>query len=47
MGKVKTKFSTNSILKKQFNKDNFEKNKHVEKYCTKIKTMWGKYCSNL
>jgi hypothetical protein len=25
VGKVKVKFSTNSILKKKFNKDNFEK----------------------
>ena len=25
VGKVKAKFSTNSILKKKFNKDNFEK----------------------
>jgi hypothetical protein len=25
MGKAKAKFSTNSILKKKFNKENFEK----------------------
>jgi hypothetical protein len=47
MGKAKAKFSTNSILKKKFNKENFEKKKHVEKYYSKTKTMWGKYCSNL
>jgi hypothetical protein len=45
LGKVKTKFSTSSILKKNFNKDNLKKN--VEKYCIKTKSMWEKYCSNL
>jgi hypothetical protein len=37
--KVKTKFSTSSILKKTFDKDNFDK-KNVEKHCNKTKTMW-------
>ena len=40
MRKVKTKLSTSSILKKKFDKDNFEK-KHVGKHCSKTKTMWG------
>jgi len=31
VGKAKVKFSTSSILKKKFNKDNFEKNKHMKK----------------
>jgi hypothetical protein len=39
VGKVKAKFSTSSILKKIFDKDNFEK-KHVGKHCSKTKTMW-------
>jgi hypothetical protein len=39
-GKVKAEFSTSSILKKKFDKDNFEK-QHVGKYCSKTKTMWG------
>jgi hypothetical protein len=39
-GKVKVEFSTSSILKKIFDKDNFEK-KHVRKHCSKTKTMWG------
>jgi len=34
VGKVKAKFSTSSILKKKFTKDNFEK-KHVGKHCSK------------
>jgi len=38
--KVKAKFSTSSIFKKKFNKDNFEK-KHVGKHCSKTKIMWG------
>jgi hypothetical protein len=38
--KVKTKFSTSSIFKKKFDKDNFGK-KHVGKHCSKTKTMWG------
>jgi hypothetical protein len=37
--KVKVKFSISSILKKKFDKDNFEK-KHVRKYCSKTKIMW-------
>jgi hypothetical protein len=36
----KSEFSTNSILKKKFDKGNFEK-KHVGKHCSKTKTMWG------
>ena len=40
MRKVKAKFTTSSILKKKFDKYNFEK-KHVGKHCSKIKTMWG------
>jgi hypothetical protein len=40
VGKVKTEFSTNSILKKKSDKDNFGK-KHVGKHCSKTKTMWG------
>jgi hypothetical protein len=39
VGKIKAEFSTNSILKKQFDKDNFLK-KHVGKHCSKTKTMW-------
>jgi len=39
VGKVKAKFSTNSILKK-INKDNFEK-QYVGKHCSKTKIMWG------
>jgi hypothetical protein len=39
VGKVKAKFLTSSILKK-INKDNL-KTKHVGKYCSKTKTMWG------
>jgi hypothetical protein len=38
MGKVKDKFSTSSILKKKFDKDNFRK-KYVEKYYNKTKTL--------
>jgi hypothetical protein len=40
VGKIKAEFSTNSILKKQFDKDNFLK-KHVGKHCSKTKTIWG------
>jgi len=40
VGKVKAEFSTSSILKKQFDKDNFRK-KHVGKHCNKTKIMWG------
>jgi hypothetical protein len=40
-GKVKAEFSTSSILKNKFDKDNFEKKKHVGKHCSKTKTMWG------
>jgi hypothetical protein len=36
----KSEFSTNSILKKKFDKGNFE-TKHVGKHCSKIKIMWG------
>jgi len=36
--KVKTKLSTSSILKK-IDKDNLKK--HVEKHCSKTKTIWG------
>ena len=40
VGKVKVKFSTNSKLKK--NSTNIIlKNNHVEKHCSKTKTMWG------
>ena len=39
MGKVKDKFSTSSILKKKFDKDNFEK-KHVGKHYSIRKTLW-------
>jgi hypothetical protein len=46
VGKVKAKFSTSSILKKKFTKDNFEK-KHVGKHCSKTKTMWGYIVANL
>ena len=35
----KAKFLTISKLKKKFNKENFRK-KHVEKHCSKAKTMW-------
>jgi len=38
--KIKAKFSTSSILKKKFDKDNFE-NKYVGKHCNKTKIMWG------
>ena len=40
MGKVKAEFSTSSILKKKFDKDNFGK-KHLGKHCSKTKIMWG------
>jgi hypothetical protein len=40
VGKVKVKFSTNSILKKNSTKI-ILKNNHVEKHCSKTKTMWG------
>ena len=40
MGKVKAEFSTSSILKKKFDKDNFRK-KHMGKHCNKTKIMWG------
>jgi len=39
LGVGKSEFSTNSILKKIFNKGNFEK-KHVGKHCSKTKIMW-------
>jgi len=39
-GKIKAEFSTSSILKKQFDKDNFLK-KYEGKHCSKTKTMWG------
>jgi hypothetical protein len=39
VGKVKAKFSTTSILKKIFDKDNLKK-KHVGKHCSKTQTMW-------
>ena len=39
MRKVKAKFSTNSILKKKFNKDNFKK--YTGKHCSKTKILWG------
>jgi hypothetical protein len=39
VGKVKDKFSTSSILKKKFDKDNFEK-KHVGKHYSITKTLW-------
>jgi len=38
VGKVKDKFSTSSILKKKFDKDNFRK-KYVGKYCKKTKIL--------
>ena len=38
MRRVKAKFSTSSILKK-IKKNNFKK-KHVEKHCSKTKTIW-------
>jgi hypothetical protein len=44
VGKIKAKFLISSILKK-IDKDNL-KNKHVGKYCSKTKTMWGKHCNN-
>ena len=40
VGKVKAEFSTSSILKKNSIKIILEK-KHVEKHCSKTKTMWG------
>jgi len=40
LGKVKAEFSTSSILKKKFDKDNFGK-KHLGKHCSKTKIMWG------
>jgi hypothetical protein len=39
VGKVKDKFSTSSILKKNFDKDNLKK-KHVEKHYSITKTLW-------
>jgi hypothetical protein len=36
VGKVKAKFLTSSILKKKFDKDNFEK-KYMRKHCSKTK----------
>jgi len=47
MGKAKAKFLTRSILKKINSTKRILKKKHLEKYCSKTKTMWGKYCSNL
>jgi hypothetical protein len=41
VGKVKAKFSTISILKKEFDKDNFGKKKTCEENCSKTKTIWG------
>jgi hypothetical protein len=38
--KIKVEFSTSSILKKQFDKDNFLK-KYEGKHCSKTKTIWG------
>jgi hypothetical protein len=40
LGKVKAEFSTSSILKKKFDKDNFGK-KNLGKHCSKTKIMWG------
>jgi hypothetical protein len=40
LGKVKAEFPASSILKKKFDKDNFEK-KHLKKHCSKTKIMWG------
>jgi len=40
VGKVKVKFSTSSILKKN-SKKIILKIKHVGKHCGKTKTMWG------
>ena len=39
VGKVKTKFSTSSILKKKIDRDNFEK-KNMGKHCSKTKIIW-------
>jgi len=39
-GKVKVEFSTSSILKNKFKKNNLKK-KQVEKHCSKTKIMWG------
>jgi len=47
VGKAKAKFSASSILKKINLTKRILKNKYVEKYCSKTKTMSGKYCSNL
>jgi len=47
VGKAKAKFSTSSILKKINLTKRILKNKYVEKYCSKTKTMSGKYRSNL
>jgi hypothetical protein len=38
VGKVKDKFSTSSILKKKYDKDNLKK-KHVEKHYSITKTL--------
>jgi len=38
VGKIKTEFSTNSILKKI--RQRLFKKKHVRKHCSKTKTMW-------
>jgi hypothetical protein len=40
VGKVKVEFSISSILKKKLTKIILEK-KHVEKHCSKTKTIWG------
>ena len=45
VGKVKVKFSTNSILKKKFNKDNFEKQSCGETL-QQNKNHVGKHCNN-
>jgi hypothetical protein len=45
-GKIKAKFSTISILKK-LNSTKIILKKHLEKYYTKRKTLWEKFCSNL
>ena len=45
VGKVKAEFSTSSILKKQFDKDNFRK-KTCGETLQQNKNHVGKYCNN-
>ena len=45
-GKVKAEFSTSSILKNKFDKDNFEKKKTCGETLQQNKNHVGKHCNN-